>query len=165
VCNVHTHPNLHHCLEKDCPGAIHEDMAKQAGYVDEDGNIKCPVCDCHTYPKGETKVVEIHAKLCTDPTIHYPEWHKEGKITAAQYAEWKSTLSRDELLGRYKRVPDVHVTAQLHQDDAALMDTDLDAFNALVHERIRERAEIALLHQSPHRHATTKHTVSLPKSV
>ena len=29
---------------------------------------------------GETKA-EIHAKLCTDETIHYPDLHRAGKIT------------------------------------------------------------------------------------
>lgn len=161
VGNFHTHPSLNHCLDPDCPGAISTDMARQAGYVDADGNIKCPVCDCDTAESGERKVFEVHAKLCTDETIHYPEMRKSGKISEDQYQAWKATLTRDELLGRYKRVPDIHVTVQLHNEEAALIDTDLDAFNTLLQQRLHEKAEKALLFQAPHRHQTTKADIKL----
>jgi hypothetical protein len=136
-------------------------MAEQAGYVDDDSNVTCPLCGCETYPSGERKVFEVHAKLCTDETIHYPEMRKSGEITEDQYQAWKATLTREELLGHYKRVPDIHVTVQLHDDEAALIDTDLDAFNTLLQQRLRDEAEKALLFQAPHRHKTTATTIKL----
>jgi hypothetical protein len=160
-CNVHTFPDLYRCDSKECPVSIHIDMAKQAGLVDEKGNVACPQCGRATTLKpGETKA-EIHAKLCTDPTIHYPELHKAGKLDAATYTAWKSTLTRDELMGRYKRVPDIHVMGSFTHEETALMTTDLPAFNAIVQTRLRERAEMALLHQVPYRHSTTTPTISL----
>ena len=159
--NVHTHPDLNHCLSQNCPGAISKEMATQAGYADDDGNVKCPLCNGHTHPSGERKVVEVHAKLCTDPTIHYPEWRKTGKVDEEDFQAWKATLTRDELLGHYKRVEDIYVSVQLRHDDAALLGTDPDAFNRLLNQRLRERAEIALLHQAPHRHKTTTTSISL----
>jgi hypothetical protein len=136
-------------------------MAAQAGLVDVDGEVQCPMCDGPTSLKfGETKA-EIHAKLCTDPTIHYPELHKAGKLDTATYAAWKATLTREELIGVYKRVPDIHVMASFTHDETALMTTDLPAFNALIQTRLRERAEMALMHQVPHRHSTSTPAISL----
>jgi hypothetical protein len=111
--------------------------------------------------KPGEKNAEVHAKLCTDPTIHYPEMHKAGKLDTETYTAWKATLTRNELMGHYKRVPDVHVVASFTHDETALMTTDLPAFNALLQTRLRERAEMALLHQAPHRHKTTYPTITL----
>jgi hypothetical protein len=36
------------------------------------------------------------------------------------------------------------------------MTTDLPAFNDLLHARLRERAEMAFMHQVPHCHVTTR---------
>lgn len=161
VGNLHTRPNLHHCIEQGCPGAIAETVARNAGHVDEDGNVTCPCCGCDTYPSGERKVLEIHAQLCTDPTIHYPEWRKDGRVTEEEFQTWKATLSRDELLGRYKRVPDVHLTVQFHDDEVEHAQTDPTSFNVVLQERLRQGAETALLHQVPHRHTTTTHVVAV----
>lgn len=159
--HIHAHPNLHHCQKQMCPGAISEEMARKTGNIDEDGNVLCPDCGCETFPSGERKVVEVHAELCTDETIHYPEWRKTGEITEEQFHAWKATLTDDELCGIYKRVPDVHVTVQMHHDEAALLETDLDAFNALLQARLKERAEIALKYQAPYRHTTTRADIKL----
>lgn len=159
--NFHTHPSLHHCLDRNCPGAISTEMAEKAGYVDGEGNVKCPCCGCETAESGERKVFEVHAKLCTDETIHYPQWRKSGKITEDQFRAWKATLTRDELLGHYKRTPDVHVAVRFHDDEAELAQTDPDAFNVLLNDRLKERAETALLHQAPHQHRTEKVNVKL----
>lgn len=161
VCNVHQHPDLHHCHEQNCPGAIRPDMAKQAGLVDADGEISCPVCGGPTTLNPGKKLAELHAKLCTDETIHYPEMHKAGKIDTAQYAAWKATLTPHELMGYYKRVPDIHVSAKFTHEETALMDTDVPTFNKLMLERLKERAEVALLHNAPHRHETIQAKVSL----
>jgi hypothetical protein len=160
-CNVHRHPDLYRCESEECPVSIHLDMAKQAGLVDATGAVQCPQCGGATTLKpGETKA-EIHAKLCTDPTIHYPELHKAGELDTSIYSAWKATLTREELMGMYKRVPDIPVMASFTHDETALMTTDLPAFNALVQTRLRERAEMALMHQVPHRHQTTTPSISL----
>lgn len=109
---------------------------------------------------GETKA-EIHVKVCTDETIHYPEMRKAGTITEAQYQAWKSTLSHAELCGHYKRVPDMAIMADFTHDETALMTTDLPSFSALMKTRFAERAEAALLHQVPYRHQTTTPTITL----
>jgi hypothetical protein len=118
-CNVHTFPDLHRCDSEECPASIHPDMAKQAGLMDEEGSVSCPQCGGTTTLKpGETKA-EIHAKLCTDPTIHYPELHKAGKLDTGTYTSWKSTLTRDELIGHYKRVRDMHLVALFTHEETA----------------------------------------------
>src|SRR5258708_6534159 len=71
-CNVHTHPDLHHCHQQFCPGAVTPQMAVQAGLVDAEGEVQCPLCDGPTSLKPGEKKAEVHAKLCTDETIHYP---------------------------------------------------------------------------------------------
>ncbi len=136
-------------------------MAAQAGFVDADGEVQCPLCAGPTSLKTGDRIAEVHVKLCTDETIHYPEMKKAGKITDAEYAAWKATLTRDELIGHYKRVPEIHVTAAFTHEETALMTTDLPAFNVLMRSRIEERAEIALLHQAPHRHKTSYPKISL----
>ncbi len=161
MCNVHQHPDLHVCSTDNCPASITPAMAEKAGLVGEDGIVSCPVCDGKTTLKTGEKVAEIHAKLCLDETIHYPDKHAAGEIDDAQYANWKSTLTRDELLGYYKRVPDVHITATFSHDETSLMETDLPAFNQLVQTRMKERAEVALLHQVPYLHTTTNYVVKL----
>lgn len=179
ICNVHHHPDLHRCVKGaehesllrsgqapdadvvPCTGAISADMAKQAGYVDDDGNPVCPLCEGPTVLEpGEVKA-EIHAKLCTDPTIHYPEMRKAGKITEDEYKAWKATLTHDERCGIYKRVPDVHVMASFTHDETALMKSDPEAFVKMANDRIRDRAESALLHQAPHRHRTTTPKIAI----
>ncbi|WP_433963677.1 hypothetical protein [Tunturiibacter gelidiferens] len=142
-----------------CPVSIHIDMAKQAGLVDEKGSVSCPGCGGPTTLVPGQKIAEIHAALCTDETIHYPQMRKAGTLSEADYQKWKATLSREELCGVYKRVPDIHVMASFTHEETALMGTD--AFNLLMSERLRERAEAALMHQVPHRHKTTSPTVSL----
>jgi hypothetical protein len=143
-------------------------MAKKAGYVDADGNVTCPhvkkdgtICGAATVASGDRKIVEVHVKMCTDETIHYPEWRKSGKITEEQFQTWKATLTRHELLGHYKRTEDVHLTVQMHDDEAALVDTNLDAFNTLLQQRIREKGETALRYSTPYRKTTTSTPVSL----
>jgi hypothetical protein len=144
-----------------CTANIHIDMATQAGLVDEHGNVSCPLCDGPTTLVPGQKLAEIHAKLCTDETIHYPEMRKAGKLSEADYQAWKSTLTPSELNGYYERTPVINLMAKFTHDETALMQTDLVAFNALMNQRMRERAEIALLHQVPYRHKTTSPTVSL----
>jgi hypothetical protein len=144
-----------------CSGHIHIDMAKQAGLVDEKGNVLCPICEGQTTLVPGQKLAEIHARLCTDETIHYPEMRKTGKISEADYQTWKSSLTPQELNGYYERVPDIAVMAKFTHVETALMQTDLVAFNKLMNERLRERAEIALLHQVPYRHKTTSPNISL----
>lgn len=144
-----------------CTASIHIDMAKQAGLVDDQGNVSCPICGGSTTLKPGEKKAEIHAKLCTDETIHYPAMRKAGTLSEADYAAWKATLSREELLGYYQRVPDIHVMAKLTEDEWALKDTDLTAFNALLTTRLHEAAENALLHQVPYRHKTTATPITL----
>ena len=61
----------------------------------------------------------------------------------------------------YKQVPDIHVTVQLHDDEAALVDTDLTAFNALLQLRMREKAETHLRYSAPYRHTTETSTIRL----
>ena len=161
MCNVHKHPDLHVCDTEGCPSSITPIMAEKAGLVDDSGGVTCPTCEGTTTLKVGEKVAEIHAKLCMDETIHYPEKHAAGEIDDAQYANWKSTLTRDELLGYYKRVPDVHITATFNHEETSLMETDLPAFNQLVQTRMKEKAELALLHQVPYLHTTTKHVVKL----
>jgi hypothetical protein len=107
-------------------------MAEQAGLVKESGEVSCPLCGCETTLNPGTRLAEVHVQLCTDETIHYPEMHKAGKISHEDYEAWKATLSRDELLGRYKRVPDIHVVANFTHEETALMQSDLPAFNALL---------------------------------
>jgi hypothetical protein len=161
--NVHQHPNLHHCMEKDCPGAINAAMAATAGLVDADGTVKCPLCACDTYPKGEWKEIDVHVDLCTDETRHYPRMYKAGKISKEAYEAWKATLSQEELLGYYNRVPHQAVVAKLNRDEASLMDTDQTAFLSLVNQRVKESADRALLYQAPYRHTTTTQRPKLSK--
>lgn len=159
---THHHPNLHHCIEKDCPGAISEDMAAKAGLTDENGDVKCPCCGCDTYPKGEWKEVDVHVDLCTDQTIHYPRMYRAGKLPKADYDAWKSTLTAEELRGYYNRVPHQHVVAKLHRDEAALIDTDKDAFMKIVNQKVRDAAERKLLFQTPYLHRTTTEKTRIP---
>lgn len=159
--NTHTHPDLHHCNEENCNGVVQHDMAKRAGLVNEEGTVLCPECRCHTTLKGGKRVVEVHAKLCTDATIHYPALYKAGKLDKETYEAWKATLTLDELHGRYRRVPDAHVVANFTHEEALLIETDLEAFNKLLNERIRERAEKTLIHQVQHRHTTESTTIKL----
>lgn len=164
VCNIHQHPDLHLCnddFEGECAAAVHHDAAEKANLIDEAGAVNCPKCGGSTTFKSGEKIAEVHAKLCTDETIHYPEMFKAGTLDGAQYAAWRATLTRDEQLGYYKRVPDIHVMARLTHEETALMDTDLPAFNALLQQRLKERAETALLHQAPHRHTTTRFPISV----
>jgi hypothetical protein len=154
--NIHKHPNLHHCTEKECPGAISAELAAKAGLQDEDGTVKCPLCNCDTYPKGEWTEIEVHAHLCTDPTIHYPKMYKAGKLSKDAYDAWKATLTREEQLGYYKRVPHHPIVAKINRDEAALMKTDLASFTKLVNERVKDSAERCLLFQSLFRHETTQ---------
>jgi hypothetical protein len=114
--NVHQHPNLHHCLEEKCAGAISDDMAVKASLKDGNGDVKCPLCGCDTYPKGEWKEAEVHVYLCMDETIHYPRMYKAGKLPKEQFEAWKATLTKEELLGYYNRVPRHHVVAKLNRD-------------------------------------------------
>jgi hypothetical protein len=86
---------------------------------------------------------------------------KAGKISGEDYTAWKATLTHEEAMGYYKRVPDIHIVASFTHEETALMDTDLPAFNALIQARLRERAEIALLHQVPHRHQTVTTSLAL----
>jgi hypothetical protein len=155
-------------MKQHCPGVISEEMAKKTEHVDQDGNITCPhikkdgtVCGSATYPSGERTVVEVHAKLCTDETIHFPEMRKAGTISEEKFQAWKATLTRDELLGRYKRVPDIHVTVQLHDDEADLVNTDLNAFNALLQQRLKEKAETQLRYSVPYTHKTSQAAINL----
>lgn len=129
--------------------------------LDEAGQIICPRCGGPTSLNPGKRLAEVHAKLCTDETIHYPDAMRAGKLDPAKYAEWKATLTRDELMGHYRRVPDIHVMVAFTHEETELMTTDLSAFNELLQARLRERAEAALLHQVPHRHSTTKHTITL----
>ncbi len=136
-------------------------MAKRAGLMDEHGVVECPQCGGTTTLKPGEKKAEIHAKLCTDISIHYPAMRKAGNLPEAEYQAWKSTLTHDEKCGVYKRVPDIHLMASFTHEETALMDTDLPAFNALLNTRLHETAENALIHQAPHRHMTTQPTISL----
>lgn len=158
-CNVHEFPDLYKCNDDECPVSINLALATQAGLVDEHGAVSCPQCGGTTTLQSGQTIAEIHARLCTDETIHYPEMRRAGRITEEEYARWKATLTRDEAIGVYKRVADIPVMASFTHEETALMKTDLPAFNALVQTRLEERAENALLHQAPHRHKTT--TVSL----
>jgi hypothetical protein len=144
-----------------CPGVVHPGMVEQAALAAEDGSVPCLVCGGTTTLTPGEKKAEVHAKLCTDETIHYPEMRKAGTITEDQFQAWKATLTRNELLGHYKRVPDIHIMASFTHDETALMTTDLPAFNALIQTRLRERAEIALMYQAPHRHQTSPTKISL----
>lgn len=161
ICNVHQHPDLHHCHQQYCPAAIGPEIAAKAGLMDDDGEVSCPSCGGPTTVNPGKRIAEVHAKLCTDETIHYPDMHRAGKLDSAKYAAWKATLTREELMGHYRRTPDVHVTVQFTHEETTLMDTDLPAFNTLLQQRLKERSEVALLHQSPHRHKTTTHHVDL----
>lgn len=159
---IHKHPDLHQCTEDGCGAAIQTDLAKKAQLHDETtGVVSCPKCGCKTEFRPGRNVAELHVKLCTDPTIHYPEMHKAGKLSKDDFTAWKATLTRDELLGHYKRVPDQHLVVTFSHDETTLLDTDRDAFTALAQTRAKERAEIALLHQVPHRHKTTTGKISL----
>jgi hypothetical protein len=144
-----------------CTGHIHIDMAKQAGLVDGKGNVLCPLCEGPTTLVPGEKLAEIHAKLCTDETIHYPEMRRAGTLSEADYQAWKATLTHSELNGYYERVPPINVMAKFTHEETALMQTDLVAFNKLMNERLRERAEVALLHQVPYQHKTTQPAISL----
>jgi hypothetical protein len=144
-----------------CSGHIHIHMAKQAGLVDEKRNVLCPICEGPTTLVPGQKLAEIHAKLCTDETIHYPEMRRAEKISEADYLTWKTTLTHSELNGYYERTPVLNLMAKFTHDETALMQTDIVAFNKLMNDRLRERAEVALLHQVPYRHTTTSPTVSL----
>jgi hypothetical protein len=178
-CNVHTHPDLYRCDKGSahgelmkandaaadhpdrCTGAIHIDMARQAGLADDSGNVSCPLCaGTMTLLPGETKA-ELHVKLCTDETIHYPDMRKAGTITEEEFQAWKATLTRNELMGHYRRTPDIHVMASFTHDETALMTSDPAAFVALANARIAEQAEYVLLHQVPYRHQTTTPSISL----
>jgi hypothetical protein len=154
VLKCHTHPELHCCDEERCPTAVRPEVAQRAGMVDEDGKVRCPSCGCSTTLKREERLAEVHAKLCTDPTIHYPDLYRAGKIDRKTFEDWKSTLSPKELMGHYKRVPDVHVVANFTHEETSLIDTDPEAFNELLNDRIRARAEAVLLHQVQYRHST-----------
>jgi hypothetical protein len=154
--------DLAEALSKDaapCSVSVHIDMAKQAGLVDEKGSVSCPGCGGPTTLVPGQKIAEIHVKLCTDETIHNSTRRRSGEISEAEYQAWKASLTHDEKCGVYKRVPDVHLVASFTHDETALMGTD--EFNVLMNTRIRERAELALMHQAPHRHTTTSVSVSL----
>jgi len=84
-----------------------------------------------------------------------------GEIDEETYQKWKDTLTREELLGRYKRVPDVHVSITMEGDDLDLMDSDRDSFNGKLNDKMKGRAEVVLLHQVQHRHTTDSVTISL----
>lgn len=159
--NVHQHPDLHYCDEEKCPTAVQPELAQRAGLVDEDGNVSCPSCGCSTTLKPGERRAEVHVKLCTDPTIHYPELYKAGKLDRETYEAWKSTLTPRELMGHYQRIPDVHVVANFTHEETALIDSDREAFNKLLNERIRERAEAHLLHQVQYRHSTETTPIKL----
>lgn len=161
ILKFHSHPDLHHCDEEKCTTAIRPDVAHKAGYVKEDGTVPCPTCGCTTTLRQGEKRAEVHVKLCTDPTIHYPEWHKSGKIDKSTFEAWKATLTHKELLGHYRRVPDVHVVANFTHDETALINTDPSSFDRLLNERVRQQAELLLLHQVQYRHTTETTEVEL----
>ncbi|HTF66737.1 MAG TPA: hypothetical protein VK638_29040 [Edaphobacter sp.] len=168
--NVHQHPDLHRCTSDKlaipegltdeqrkahtCRAAVTPETAERAGLIDEKGSVTCPGCGSSTVLVPGKRKLEVHAKLCTDETIHYPEWRKTGKIDEETYQAWKGTLTREELLGKYERVPDVHVSITLEGDDLDLMESDRDSFNVNLNEKIKGRAEVVLLHQIQHRHTT-----------
>jgi hypothetical protein len=165
--NIHQHPDLQVCTNEKleivvegkkkfakCPTAVQPALAKRAGLIDKHGTGLCPSCGCSTKLKPGERRAEVHVKLCTDPTIHYPELYRAGNLDRETYEAWKATLSPSELMGHYKRVPDVHVVANFTHEETALRETDRDAFNELLNERIRERAEAHLLHQVQYRHST-----------
>ena len=179
-CNVHQSPDLYRCdkgaahaaLVKTnkvakgsnanrCTGSIHLALATQAGLVDAQGNVACPLCGGSTTLVPGQTIAELHAKLCTDETIHYPEMRKAGTITEAEYQAWKATCTREELIGVYKRVPDIPLMASFTHEETALMTTDLPAFNALIQARLADKADMALLHQVPYQHKTTSPAISL----
>jgi hypothetical protein len=56
-----------------CSASIHIDLSTQAGLVDDRGNVSFPICGGSTTLVPGKKQVEIHALLCTDETIHYPQ--------------------------------------------------------------------------------------------
>jgi phage terminase large subunit GpA-like protein len=72
-------------MSQHCPGVISEAVAHKSEHIDNEGNVICPNCGESTYPSGERKVVEVHAKLCTDETIHYPAMRKAGTITEEKF--------------------------------------------------------------------------------
>lgn len=153
--NLHQHPDLHHCTKDGCNAAISTELAKKAGLHDGDAAI-CPTCgETMEYREGEARA-EVHFKLCTDETIHYPELHRAGKISREQFEQWKSTLTRDELLGHYKRVPDIHVVAHFTHEETALITSDRPAFNEIMQQRVKEAAERALRYSAPHAHNTVR---------
>jgi hypothetical protein len=53
------------------------------------------------------------------------------------------------------------VTVRFHDDEVELMHNAIAAFNTLMSRKLREQAEVALLHQAPHRHKTTTANISL----
>jgi hypothetical protein len=124
-------------------------------------NPACPICEGPAiFVPGQQKI-EIHALLCTDESIHYPKMRKAGTLSEADYPGWKATLTREELHRYYKRVSDIPVVVKLTQDEWALKDSDLTAFNALRTTRLHEAAENARLHQIPHRAETTVTTLTV----
>ncbi len=114
--NVHHHPQSSPLHREGLPtGAIAPDVAAKAGLTDAAGDVKCPLCNCHTYPKGEWKEAEVHVDLCTDETVHYPRMHKAGKLSKRNSStHGRRTLNQEELLGYYNRVPKQHVVAKLN---------------------------------------------------
>ncbi|HVJ09923.1 MAG TPA: hypothetical protein VM554_16210 [Acidisarcina sp.] len=104
---------------------------------------------------------EVHVQLCTDKTIHYPEMHKVKTISDADYAAWKATLTRDELLGNYVRVPTSTVFAKFTHDETALLDSAPDKFQTIMQGRVNDSAENAMRHSIPSQHKTTKQAVKI----
>jgi uncharacterized Zn finger protein (UPF0148 family) len=161
VLKFHSHPDLHHCDDEKCPTAIRPDVAERAGLVKENGEIACPSCGCKTTLKTGEKRAEVQAKLCTDPTIHYPELYKAGKLDAETFNAWKATLTDKELLGHYRRLPDLHVVVHFTHDETSLIETNPSAFDQMLNERIREQSEKLLIHQVQYRYDTTTSPLSL----
>jgi hypothetical protein len=160
--NLLTTPDKHHC--DSCHAGYTEVMAKQAKLHDAEGVVRCPHCEGAPATKlvpGST-VAEVHLKLCIDETYHYPEWYRAGKITKDKYDAWVATLTDLEKHGHYHRSPPEHFMVSLTAEETVLKDTDVAAFNKVLNEKVRERAENHLRHcHHAHEHKATTHKINL----
>jgi hypothetical protein len=106
------------------------------------------------------KVAEVHVKLCHDETHHYPELLRKGKIDKKTFDAWTATLTLDELRGHYHRNPPEHFVAHLTEEETALMDTEVAAFNKVLSQRVKDRAENHLrFNHHAHKRTTAMHVV------
>ena len=137
--NIHPAPRLQECPK--CRTLLGDEIAERNNLPAD--KAPCPKCGATMEKQPPQESAELGFSFCYSKYNHYPEWFRKGKITKAEFEQWRAGLSPRARLGFEDNPKLLRFTVKIAPEIWAIKQQYPAEFQTIVNELVIDRLEVS----------------------